>query len=393
MACSTITDYLVRETGRYLPGEIFNRVFGVSPWPTIFPRGEFPKGLGETISVLTYERMAPTQADPTWQDVVVADGSEGGACLQPAEKVEVGSTTRSFNLKRLILEGPDFCAEETRSPFEVMQQLESITDILTNYTRLHWEIRDRHEYFRACKYKAVIDGCPPANTETDTQATDYPAACPTSIMTQGVLQYYGLRLRRDGALGMGRDNGTPVLTWICSAEASDDLIFRNPDIRQDLRWAEPAQLLKRLGVERSYRGFFHLIDEYPRRFTCSGGPAVEIPAFTKLAATKGKKAEVATAWTEAGIEESFIFEPTVCRQMVPRPITNPAPNFRFDPLNYMGVWQLKNIPDRVCNPDGNIIFHRGILAAGTMPVHPERGVAFLHLKCGPACSLVTSCGS
>lgn len=393
MACPTITDYLVRETGRYLPGEIFNRVFGVSPWVTITPRGEFPKGLGETISNLTYERMAPTTADPTWQDVVVVDGSEGGACLQAAEKVEVGSTTRSFNLKRLVLEGPDFCAEEIRSPFEVMQQLESITDILTNYTRLHWEIRDRHEYFRAVKYKVVIDNCPQSCTMTDTQATNYPAACPTSLMSQAELQYWGLRLKRDGAAGMGKENGTKVLTWVCSAEASDDLLFRNADIRQDLRWAEPSQLLKALGVERSYRGFFHLIDEYPRRFTCAGGPAVEVSAFTKLAATKGQKAEINTAWSNAGIEESFIYEPTVWRQMVPRPITNPAPNFRFDPVNYMGVWSLKNIPSRDCNPDGNIIFHRGILAAGTMPVHPERGVAFLHLVCGPACQLVTSCYS
>ena len=394
MACTTITDYLVRETGRYLPDEIFTRTFGVAPWPTIMPRGEFPKGLGETINVLTYERMAPTVADPTWTDVLVADGSEGGACLQPAEKIPVGSTTRSFNLKRLILEGPDFCAEEIRSPFEVMQQLEAITGILVDYSTKHWEIRDRHEYFRMVKYKVVVDNIPSAATSSSTQASVYPSSCPTSIMYMAMLQYWGLRLRRDGALGMGKENGTKVLTWICSAEASDDLIFRNPDIRQDLRWAEPSALLKALGVERSYRGFFHLIDEYPRRFTCAlPGPPVEVAAFTTLSATKGTKAELNSSWLNATAEESFIFEPTVMRQLIPRPITNPAPNFRFDPVNYMGVWTLKNIPDRTCNPDGNIIFHRGILAAGSMPVHPERGVAFVHNVCGPTSGQVISCGS
>jgi hypothetical protein len=263
-----------------------------------------------------------------------------------------------------------------------------------DYSGKHWEIRDRHEYFRMVKYKVVVDGTPQTATSTSTQASVYPSACPTSIMYMAMLQYWGLRLRRDGALGMGRENGTKVLTWIASAEASDDLLFRNPEIRQDLRWGEPSALLKALGVERSYRGFFHLIDEYPRRFTCEGGgPAVEVAAFEILDASKGKKAELTSAYLNATVEESFIFEPTVMTQMVPRPITNPAPNFRFDPVNYMGMWSLKNIPDRVCNPDGNIIFHRGILAAGSMPVHPERGVAFLHNLCGPTSGQVLTCGS
>jgi hypothetical protein len=394
MACGTITDIVVRETGRYLSDEIFNRIFGVALWPTITPRGEFPKGLGETISVLTYERAAPAQPDSGWQDVVVADGTEGGACLQPAIPMEVGSTTRNFNLKRKILEGPDFCAEEMRSPFEVMQQLERITDALAGQIKLEWDDRDKHEYFRMVQYKVVVDGCPPNITESATQATTYPAGCPTSILTNGILNHYYLRLTRDGAAGMGIDNGKPVLTLICSAETSDDIIFRNADIRQDLRWAEPDQLLKRLGVSRNYRNFFHLLDLYPRRFSCANNAATEIPVFqTGVAASKGKKAQISSAWTQATGEESFIYEPTVWRQLVPRPITNPAPNYRFDPVNYMGQLTLKNIPDRVCNPDGNILFHRAILAAGTMPVHPERGVAFLHLVCGPACDMVTSCGS
>lgn len=393
MACGTITDIVVRESGRYLADEIFSRVFGQALWPTIFPRGEFPKGLGEVISVLTYERSAPQSPDTGWESVTVADGTEGGACLQPAIPMEVGSTTRNFNLKRKILEGPDFCAEELRSPFEVMQQLERITDALAGQIKLEWDDRDKHEYFRMVKYKAIVDACPPNNTESSTQATTYPAACPTSILTNGFLNHYYLRLTRDGAAGMGMDNGKAVLTLICSAETSDDIIFRNPEIRQDLRWAEPDQLLKKLGVSRNYRNFFHLIDIYPRRFDCAQPPATEIAIWETIAASKGKKAEVTAAWTDGLTEESFIYEPTVLRQLVPRPITNPAPNFRFDPVNYMGMLTLKNIPDRKCNPDGNILFHRAILAAGTMPVHPERGVAFLHLRCGPACDLVTSCAS
>jgi len=154
-------------------------------------------------------------------------------------------------------------------------------------------------------------------------------------------------------------------------------------VRQDLRWGMPSDLLKMYGVQRDYRGFFHVIDEYPRRFTYSAGTYTEVPAFSNTAATKGTKSQINPAWEAAIFEESFIFDPTVFTSLIPAPITNPAPDFQFDPVTYLGDWRLKNIPNRDCNPDGNIVYHRGILAHAPDPVHPERGFGFIHLRCDP----------
>lgn len=375
-----------------MPNQIHSRLYGTTVWPSIMPRAEFPKGLGEVINVLTYEPMAPSVAEPEWKSVTISDGAEGGTCLQAPEMVEVGSTPRSFSLKRLVLQGPDFCAEDTRPAFEIGMQLQKITDILVHYAGIQWDIRDRHEYFRMVKYKVTVNGNPPA--EDDTQAQVWPAVSPTALMDQGILSKYGLKLRRNGAAGMGMENGMPIMTWLTSAEASDNLLFRNPDVRQDLRWGKPSELLQKLMVERSFKGFFHLLDLYPLRYSISQGPVItEEPVWEKLDATKGKKAEIRTQWEGAAAEGSFIYEPTVMTQLVPRPITNPAPNFRWSPINYQGVWALKNIPDRDKNPDENILFHRGIFMAASMPEYPERGVAFLTLRCDHPVSLVTSCGS
>lgn len=392
MACEGITDILVRESGRF-SRDIYNRIFPRSPWIRLFSqmRGVFPAAMGENISVLTYERSAPTDAEPTWSAVAVVDGAEGGACLPPATKVGIASTTRSYGLYRRVLEGPDFCADEARTVFELREQLNNIASILADYTMLEWEIRNRHEYFKHAQTKVVVDGCPPH--ESTTMAAAYPAFCPTAMLSMGILNRYRQKLIRDGAAesAMGQMDGAPVLTLVTSAEMSDRLIFDNADIRQDLRYGKPSELLAAMGVERSYRGFFHIIDPYPRRFTCAGGTFTEVAAFDTTAATKGVKARVNASYESAPYEESFLFDRAVLEQQIPEPITNPASNFRFDPVSYSGDWKLKNILDRICNPDGNIIYHRGILAAASKPVHPERGVAFVHLRCDPACNLVTTC--
>jgi len=391
VACDTIYDYLEQESGRF-GNLIYDRVFQTSPWIGLVKRGEFPSGMGTVISNLTYERSVPTAAEPTWSTIVPADG-EGGSCLPSATKIAVASTTRTFQLKRRVLEGPDFCAEDLRYKFQLRSQLEKILGIISEYSRVEWEIRYRHDYFTLVGNKTVLD----ANWKGSSTGTgaDYPAACPTSNLTQVVLNWAKQKMLRNGAImsALGKDNGTAVLTLVTSGEQSDRLIFDNADIREDLRWGKPSELLAAYGVERAYRGFYHLIDPYPRRFSCVGGVDTEIAAFTTAAATKGNKAVVNSSWETAGYEESFVFDPSVFTSLIPQPVTNPAPNFKFDPVTYIGDWKLKNIPDRVCNPDGNIVYHRGILAHAPEPIHPERGWAFQHLRCdGPTDdALVTSC--
>lgn len=396
MACESVTDIVVRETGRFLPGTIYDRTFGRSPWMGLVRRGVYPAGLSETINVLTYERTAPTEAEPTWSDVVVVDGQEGGACLPPVTEIGIGSTTRNFNLKRRAIHGPRFCAEEFRTVFDLEMQLDRIASILADYTILEWDIRDRHEYFRNVQTKVSVTDCYNP-TFTDTTAATYPAVCPSQPLSLSVLEKFRIKLLRDGATSLIRNNGSPVLTVIASQEAIGNIIRQNADIRDDIRWAESgkgdaARLLQAFGVNSTFSGFMFIADMFPRRFTCAAGVFTEVAAFDSTAATKGQKARVRAAWEAAPYEETVIFDPDVFHQLIPQPIVAPHPKFRFDPVTYTGDWKILNIPDEVCNPDGNQIRHRGILAAGSMPVHPERGVAIVHQRCDPS-GCVTTCTS
>lgn len=399
MACSGITDIVVRETGRFLPGEIFRRTYGKSIWMSLIPRGVFPMGLSQIINTLTYERNAPTDAEPTWTAQTVVDGQEGGLCLPAVDLIDIGSTTRNFQLYKRALHGPLFCAEEFRSVFDLRMQLDAISSIIAQRVRIEWEIRDRHEYFRNVMTKVVVNDCA-TPTEDTTTASAYPATCPTQTLGLGLLDRYRLQLLRDGAADSAllTNNGSPALTVVASPEFIGNLIRNNSNLRDDVRWADSgmgdkARLLRAFGINHTYDGFVFLGDLFARRFTCSAGVYTEVPAFIQVAATKGNKYDINPAYRSAPYEEAFIFDPDVFTQLVPQPITNPAPNFRFDPISYVGDVKILNIPNEQCNPDGNILRHRVVMAAGSMPKNPWKGVAFVFRRCDPACGNATSCSS
>lgn len=397
MACQGITDILNRETGRFLPGTIFGRMFGKSILPSLIRRGVYPAGLSETINLLNYERNAPDEADPEWTAVTVVDGQEGGACLPNADVIEIGSTTRNFQLKRKALWGPPFCAEEFRSVFELRSQLDQITEIIAQRVRIEWELRDLNEYFRTVQYKVVVDDCSNPTT-TSTAAATYPSACPAQTMGVGLLEKYRIKLIRDGAAdsALVRSNGRPLLTILASEETIGNLIRQNSTAREDVRFADEgmgqnARLVQGFGINHSYGGFIYIALMFPRRFSCTDGTYTQIPPFIRSAATKGFKYDVNPAWEAAAYEETLIFDPEVMIQLVPQPITNPAPKFQFDPVSYVGDIKISNIPNETCNPDGNILKHRIVMAAATQPRFPWRGAAFVHLRCDPPCLNATTC--
>ena len=392
-----ITDILVREAGR-IGTDIYNRNFATSPWIHLTPRGVFPAAMGESIGVLTYERNAPTSVHQ-WMDVTIADGQAGGTCIPAAQQVDMGSTLRNYNLKRLALKGPRFCAEEQRPVFALRDQLDSIVGVLAEYSRIEWETRDRHEYMRLCKRKVIINDTGVFEDNTGKPGFDTFTWGTPGVLTQGVLDKFSLKLQRDGAgqSAMGKLDGRPVFTVILGAEASENIIKGDDDNRNDLRWGKPDELLRQIGVERTYRGIFHVVDPYPIRYKVVGaapGVLTEVSPFIASAATKGTKVDINPEWEDPTIaiwEVGYFYDRTVFNQLIPEPIVAPHPKFKFDPVTYTGDWAILNILDEVENPRGQIIFHHGILAAGSKPIHPERGIAFMYKRCDANLALTGNC--
>jgi hypothetical protein len=226
-----------------------------------------------------------------------------------------------------------------------------------------------------------------------------------SRLTQGLLDRIYMQLVRDGAgiNPMGRENGRPVFTIITSAESSDKII-RESEIRDDFRYSpQVSELLKPLGVERSYRGFYHLIDPFPKRYTYNsaytgtgtGGDMaqwVEVPAYKIDASWTGKVGSnsryiVNEDYETAEYEDTIVFHTDVMESLIPTPIANAGSGVKFNPLTYRGKFDFLNIKDRVENPDGSWGYFRGVLANAAKPMKPQWGYVIRHKRCDPLTKL------
>ena len=136
-----------------------------------------------------------------------------------------------------------------------------------------------------------------------------------------------------------------------------------------------------MGIEKSFRGFYHLIDDLAPRFTTAGSNYVAVPPYSVAAGVASPNAAYETAEYEA----AFVMHPEVCEALIPNPMSG-SNGLSFDPVNYRGKFDWKNIANEVSNPDGTIGFFRGVLASATKPIKTDFGyvIVFKRTSSTPA---------
>lgn len=381
MAATTITapnleNFFVTEENRIAP-QLLQRNMHKSIWNLgKIKKVAFPQGMGDVIRRLTYERSLPAN-NPTWTNVLHNDGT-GNNCPPQAQLVEFAQTLREWGLQQTALESPDICVNDTRTTFEIASQMKAIYTVLEENSAYVWENRSRDEYIRIAQHKMVAA----AGLPEDTAA--FPAIVPTSGLTQGILdRIYGFKSREAHMRGaLGQDRGSPVYGLITDQETSDSIIQQNTKILSDFRESSRVdELLQAMGINRSYRGYFHMVDNFLPRYNFVDGAFVRVQPYDPLVATtKGNMADLSLDYLNADFTASIVFNSEVYHCSVPNVITS-AGNAKFEPQNYWGEWKWKNIPDREKNPDGNYGYFRGVYMTGSEPVFPMYGWVIMHKRC------------
>tara|TARA_R100000808_G_scaffold1064_2_gene5066 strand:- start:1475 stop:2839 length:1365 start_codon:yes stop_codon:yes gene_type:complete len=432
---AAINTILAEEANR-IGNDIHKRVLHTSPWINLVKQTTFPDGLGYQLATLVYDRAIPTVSDggaagTNWAAVGTQQGSanafntvtEGGDSLKDTltETAGVGGSNRSFltitkelkeySLSRAIIESPRISLEDLRFATHRQDQLRAVMDTMTEATRFTWEQRYRDEFERLaanlvlCETTGTTiksstidsgDGSTTAdenfeglmlahgtaasavNIENTTNASETTNVSESLANISNAIMdkvYYSLVRKGGGSNAYGRENGRPVFGLVLSSEASYQL-QTEAGFRDDVRYnnAKVSDLIAPLGVEKSFRGFYHLVDDMAPRFTVADtGLATAVSPYSI------SSAGVVTmngSYDTADYEAAYIIHPEVMESQIPAPLSG-AGAIKFDPVSYKGEWKWKNILHEHANPDGTLGFFRGVLASASKPIKTDLGYVIL----------------
>jgi hypothetical protein len=407
-----IDTIMTQEANRIGP-DIHRRTVHTSPWMDLIRQTKFPDGMGYVLGTLIYDRALPTTTangstlGMSWsevgQDPQVAKqtGNTLDQILVDARDTNIGAQTgksfiqfarqlKQYSLKRAIVESPRINVEDLRFAAYRTEQLRAVMDALTESTKYSWEERYRDEYDRMC---ANIVVCKAANSTTISSGKEGVQSWdvdldgdPTANISNKILDSLYFRLVRAGAgtNAYGRENARPVFGLVLSSEASYQLVTE-AGMLDNYRYnnSKVSELIAPLGIERSHKGYYHLIDDLAPRFeadtdTDGGGPDTADGTLNRVhpyTATNGV-ISLNAAYETATFEAAYLLHQDVMESQIPDPVTGGS-GVTFDPVNYRGKFAWKNIPHETTNPDGTNGFFRGVLASASKPIRTEFGYVIL----------------
>jgi len=409
---SAVNTILAEEANR-INQDIYNRTLHTSPWLDLMKQSTFPDGMGYQLTTLIYDRAIPTTdsagntAGVTWSALGTLNGSannfttsdinqplkdaaddiQGGRGTGSSDKrsfIRFSKQLKNYSIDRAIIESPRISLEDLRFAVHRQEQLRAVMDSMTEAVRYTWENRYRDEFGKVCdSYVAAVttgtaiqSGFEGDRIDTTLDLSDAGSlVTPTANISNAILDkvYFNMIRKGCGSEAYGRENGRPVFGLVCSSEASYQL-FTESGFRDDVRYnnSKVSELIAPLGIEKSFRGFYHLIDDLAPRFTLAGDVLTRIMPYT---VTSGVTTQAA-AYETAPYEAAFVIHPHVCESQIPNPFSG-ASGISFNPVNYRGDFKWTNIPNEITNPDGTIGFFRGILASAIKPIKTDFGYVII----------------
>ena len=407
-AGTTAINTILAEEANRIGKDIYSRTLHTSPWLDLTKQSAFPDGMGYQQTTLVYDRAVATKAvggaiganwgavggtfssqtaaantgdltnvNGTAEDVQGGRGTGGtggtSAGTPSRSYVQFNKKLKPYSLQRAVIESPKISLEDLRFAAHRQDQLRAIMDIMTQVTRNTWEARYRDEFSLIADNKVLCATTGTVITGAQESIAKAPSSVSNANISNAVLDkvYYSLIRQGAGPNAYGRENGRPVFSLVCSSEASYQL-QTEAGFRDDVRYnnAKVSDLIAPLGIEKSFRGFYHLVDDLAPRYAANFAVVEPYLVSSSGIATPNP------AYESSPYEAAFVLHPEVCEALIPNPMSG-SNGLSFDPVNYRGKFDWKNIANEITNPDGTIGFFRGVLASATKPIKTEFGFVVL----------------
>ena len=349
-----------------LSQQVHRQATAQSLWLSAIPRGSYNKNTGLTQTTFTVENSQPIDDTEDWSSISLSTGnSDNAARVLTHTDVEVGFTN-SAHPEQFQLRGP---VDVDGLLFDHLNASSAYVQEMVKRSKKSWENKMIQEYMKlAEKVELTGSGSSAAIVVDSTRDTALESLTTLSgsavDLEQGHLDALAIRLIENGATE-GDSNGFinledsgPVFPLVIGMEASNKLASNNADLRSDLRYGEPNQLLKAMGASRVIGNFRHVPTVNPVRFTESSGVYTRVNQYVVGdannggAASKGKKYNINPAWRTATHEAAFVINPSVLTTEIVAPA---GYGLDFDPVNYGGEWDWITGGDKIgavagCDP-------------------------------------------
>lgn len=323
-----------------------------SIWLNLIPKGVYPKNVGTHRSVFGIGNIEPTDDSGTWTAIDLSGAGTNTSmdtplevCTNDWDDVEWGFDEATYGPERSQLRGPVVCKKDLDFSHDPETFLTAYVQEMAKRAKRQWELWLEANHVRlSAKVSAVTDFEDNILEQAGVNGLD----CPDCELTQEMLEILAERLMENGATTPDsngfitwEDNG-PIFPLYIGMRQSQRILRQNSELRQDYRYGDPSTLIGRVGSARVIGNFRHLINQRPRRYTCTNGTFTLVPRMKTATAgdapTKGTKQIINSAWRTAPYEGFDILSPELFTNEVVAP-TNAAGGLSYDPSNYMGDWK------------------------------------------------------
>ena len=385
-----------------------------SIWQNLIPRATYKNGTGFVQTTFTVENSLPTNDTESWEAMTASSIAPGGAsgvasCSTTWNDVNLGYSSVTYSPQNYNLRGPIVCSTDLIFEHNVSAFLSAYVQELTKRAKYTMDNKLQNEYCTFAK-KAIVDGDAGSESVTYTaggkaveahgdatgDALATSAGTTDKELEQGHLDLIAQELIEEGATE-GDSNGWitlgdggPVFPLLIGMEASHKIVKNSgADYRNDLRYGEPNELLKRLGASRVLGNFRHVPTIMPMRYTFNDttDAYTRINQYVEADATKGKKYTINPSWKTATHEAAVVLNPNVYTAEAVRPVTA-AGGLNWSPQNYNGDWKwvtgLNNISDagvdvstNGADPFQKLGRHFCEYMFAMKPVRPDDGVVII----------------
>lgn len=327
-----------------------------SIWLNLIQRGTFPKNQGTNMVTFGIGKVEPTtMVGNNWHTINLSSvGNEANLdslsdlCSKSFSSVRPGRIEANYNPERRLLCGPEICADDFDFSHDPDGFIAGYVDEITMRARREWEYNYAYHHDRLSK-KAIAVPAFDTNQYNQETLVDLPEA--TCILTQDHLDAAAYKLIRDGAnrpdeagfITLGEAG--PEFSLYIGPEMSNTLIQQNAELRTDVRYGAPTELLKRIGATRVLKNFRHIIDVFPPRYTFANGTYTQVAPFTDVdnvdptKPTCGMYQDVNPDYEAAEFEGVRILSPKLFTSEIVQARTS-AGGITTGPKNYLGNWKL-----------------------------------------------------